>query len=119
MFTVLIDRSDWLHWGCQWVGGRAGGKQSAPCPCRAHLPGECAASECSLLCNDLLRLGYSRFVTDPGVRQAYTIREAQDLYNPQFLLDVNATSWQQVAAAPAIDWNQVGTLRTFKMDWIV
>ena len=36
--------------------------------CRAHEPGECAASECSLLCADYIRLGRHRFVLDPGVR---------------------------------------------------
>lgn len=36
--------------------------------CRAHERGECAASECSLLCADYTRLGRHRFVLDPGVR---------------------------------------------------
>ena len=36
---------------------------------RMHKEGECAASECSLVCNDFLRSGYSNFVVDPGVRQ--------------------------------------------------
>ena len=39
--------------------------------CRAHYPGECSASECSLMCTDFLRLNYSSIVVDPGVRLAY------------------------------------------------
>ncbi|KAL6759705.1 cryptococcal mannosyltransferase 1-domain-containing protein [Haematococcus lacustris] len=38
---------------------------------RAHGPGECAASECSLMCDDFWRLGYSRALVDPSVRQTY------------------------------------------------
>ncbi len=49
--------------------------------CRAHKENECAASECSLLCNDFLRLGYQNLIVDPGVRQAYSIKDAMDLYN--------------------------------------
>jgi len=37
---------------------------------RTHLEGECAASECSLLCDDLHRLGYRRALVDPTVRTA-------------------------------------------------
>ena len=33
-----------------------------------HKEGECAASECSLVCNDYLRAGYTNFIVDPGVR---------------------------------------------------
>ncbi|KAJ9527014.1 hypothetical protein QJQ45_025289 [Haematococcus lacustris] len=33
---------------------------------RAHGPGECAASECSLMCDDFWRLGYSRALVDPS-----------------------------------------------------
>lgn len=39
-----------------------------PLQCRAHQPGECAASECSLLCADFMRLGQNRFLLDAGVR---------------------------------------------------
>lgn len=53
--------------------------------CRMHKENECAASECSLVCNDYLRLGYDRFVVDPGVRQAYTVRDSRDLYNTQWV----------------------------------
>ncbi len=38
---------------------------------RAHGEGECAASECSLLCDDFHRRGYTRVVIDPGVRVTY------------------------------------------------
>ena len=36
---------------------------------RGHKKNECAASECSLLCNDFLHLGLRRMLVDPGVRQ--------------------------------------------------
>lgn len=38
---------------------------------RSHMPGECAASECTLLCEDFARLGYSHVVVDAGVQLAY------------------------------------------------
>ncbi len=49
---------------------------------RAHkeAEGECEASECNLLCEDMLRAGFSRFVVDPGVRQAYFPDTARQLY---------------------------------------
>ena len=50
--------------------------------CRAHKEdeGECEASECNLLCEDMLRAGFSRFIVDPGVRQAYYPDTARQLY---------------------------------------
>ena len=68
------------------------------------MDGECAASECSLLCNDFLRLGYTALVVDPGVRQAYTPLDAGDLYDAEHVVGVNITDWADVAAAPKIDW---------------
>jgi alpha-1,3-mannosyltransferase len=44
---------------------------------RGALAGECRASECSLLCDDLHRLGRGRVVVDPGVRVAYEWEQAQ------------------------------------------
>jgi alpha-1,3-mannosyltransferase len=38
---------------------------------RAHQLGECSASECSLLCNDMHRLGFKDIVVDPSVRVAH------------------------------------------------
>jgi len=46
---------------------------------RGALPGECRASECSLLCDDLQRLGRRRVVVDPGVRVAYEWEQALQL----------------------------------------
>jgi hypothetical protein len=47
-----------------------------PCPTprrtRSHQDSECAASECSLMCDDLQRLGYQDVLVDPSVRVAYT-----------------------------------------------
>lgn len=38
---------------------------------RAQLPGECSASECSLLCDDMHRMGYRDIAIDPSVRVAH------------------------------------------------
>lgn len=46
---------------------------------RSQLVGECRASECSLLCDDLHRLGRSRIVIDPAVRVAYEWEQALQL----------------------------------------
>ncbi|GFR44043.1 hypothetical protein Agub_g5203 [Astrephomene gubernaculifera] len=50
---------------------------------RAHNSGgdnECAASECSLLCDDFHRLGRSRIVIDPSVRVAYRAVAAERIF---------------------------------------
>jgi len=46
-------------------------------PQRSALPGECRASECSLLCDDFHRLGFSRMMIDPVVVTAYKHHHAQ------------------------------------------
>lgn len=46
---------------------------------RAQQPGECRASECSLLCDDFARLGLAHVVMDPGVRLAYEIEQLDSL----------------------------------------
>ena len=116
---------------------------------RAAGKGECAASECSLLCNDLLRRGArgleleaaeeeeeereeeeeeaslsssssrrprirprrraaavapARMLVDPGVRVAYTLADAAHLRARDRVRGIAASSWSEVAAAPAIDW---------------
>lgn len=38
---------------------------------RDRMPGECFASECSLLCDDFHRLGYRRVVVDPSIVTTY------------------------------------------------
>ena len=72
-----------------------------------HQQGECAASECSLVCDDFHRLGYGNIVVDPGVRQAYDAVDAKDLYSNASVLDLPYTRWAEVEAAAAIDWNLV------------
>jgi len=44
------------------------------------MPGECRASECSLLSHDLHRLGYGRMVVDPGVQVAYNHWDAAGMH---------------------------------------
>ena len=60
--------------------------------CRSHKKGECAASECSLLCNDFLRLGYNRMVVDPAVRQAYNVEDVRRLYDSKY---VSCRFWKE------------------------
>lgn len=47
---------------------------------RSHAEGECAGSECSLLCDDFHRANASRVLIDPGVRAVYDWVSAQELY---------------------------------------
>jgi len=49
--------------------------------CRSGKGGECRESETSVMCKDLLRMGYSNFIVDPGVRLAYTPDEARHVYS--------------------------------------
>ena len=67
--------------------------------CRAHYPGECSASECSLMCNDFLRLNYSSIVVDPGVRLAYAT-DAAELPFAAHVVEAPVTSWADVLADP-------------------
>lgn len=64
---------------------------------RSHQPGECAASECSLVCDDLHRLGYSHVVMDPAVRLAYELDQVNLLGG--------AASARAAAGAPSADIN--------------
>ncbi len=48
--------------------------------CRAGSKGECHESEASVMCKDFLRMGYSDFIVDPGVRLAYHPADARLLY---------------------------------------
>ncbi len=56
---------------------------------RTHAEGECHASECSLVCNDLHRLGYRDIIVDPAVRVAYEheafAREHEAITKPVYL----------------------------------
>ncbi|GFR51138.1 hypothetical protein Agub_g13493 [Astrephomene gubernaculifera] len=47
---------------------------------REHVEGECSASECSLLCDDMWRLGYDDVIMDPNVRVTYDVPGASRLY---------------------------------------
>ncbi|KAJ2157861.1 hypothetical protein GGF46_004197 [Coemansia sp. RSA 552] len=44
--------------------------------------GECSASECSLLCNDMWRAGYNRTLIVPRVKVAYSIQARDQLRQP-------------------------------------
>ncbi len=44
------------------------------------MEGECRASECTLVCHDLHRLGYREIIVDPGVQLAYEQKDAAGLH---------------------------------------
>lgn len=46
---------------------------------RSHQTGECHASECTLLCDDYARLGYTNVVIDGGVQLAYDYSLAREM----------------------------------------
>ncbi|GBF96977.1 hypothetical protein Rsub_09774 [Raphidocelis subcapitata] len=74
---------------------------------RSHEPGECMASECSLLCDDLARVGLGRALMDPAVVTAYNARGAAAVASPaawSAVSGVAAQPWGAVAAAGRIDW---------------
>jgi alpha-1,3-mannosyltransferase len=61
---------------------------------RRHQPRECPASECSLLCDDLHRLGRHGLLVDPSVRVAYTWRDALDRYEQRAVEGLGLSSWE-------------------------
>ncbi|KXZ53029.1 hypothetical protein GPECTOR_8g396 [Gonium pectorale] len=56
---------------------------------REHREGECSASECSLLCDDMWRLGYGNMIMDPNVRVTYDRAGARRLFR-EFASDLPA-----------------------------
>ena len=78
---------------------------------RSHLPEECAASECSLLCDDMARLGLTRALIDPTVVTTYHHHAKAALHSGvrpnrhwSNVTGIRATAWADVVAAPPIDW---------------
>lgn len=63
---------------------------------REHAEGECAASECSILCDDLWHRNYTDFVMDPAVAVAYDPVDARALAREQ---RVNEVFWRVQDAA--------------------
>ncbi|KAJ2094304.1 hypothetical protein GGI09_005479 [Coemansia sp. S100] len=49
---------------------------------RRGVEGECSASECSLICNDMWRKGFNRLVTVPRVKLSYDLRVRNLLRRP-------------------------------------
>ncbi|MEW5297786.1 MAG: hypothetical protein WDW36_000970 [Sanguina aurantia] len=64
---------------------------------RSHMEGECAASECSLLCDDMHRMGYNDMVMDPGVRVAYSKVQTSRLFSPQVEGLSSLMTWPMVS----------------------
>lgn len=69
---------------------------------RRGVAGECSASECSLLCNDFMSLGYKRVLMVPRVKVAYTEREynltlsvRNEMYNSFPSADEEKVSWME------------------------
>lgn len=78
---------------------------------RDHEPGECAASECSLLCDDMARVGLRRALVDPAVATTYHHAAKAALHSGAArngvwsnVTGIRAAAWADVAAAPRIDW---------------
>ncbi|GMH32524.1 hypothetical protein BSKO_00358 [Bryopsis sp. KO-2023] len=74
---------------------------------RAHLPNECATSECVLMCHDFARMGYKSVLIDPGVRSAYTFEDAMDLYSTRMVEQIPVTSWGDVLASEKLELVEV------------
>ena len=81
--------------------------ESASVDCRMHKKHECAASECSLVCNDLQRMGFRNIIVDPSVRQAYNVPDAMLLYMNTSVRELPFRQWSYVQHAAPIDWNLV------------
>jgi hypothetical protein len=77
---------------------------------RASLPGtaECRASECSLLCDDLARLGRRRALVDPLVITSYNRETRAALAGRPgtwaAATGINETAWRDAAASAPLDW---------------
>ncbi len=67
---------------------------------RRSLPGECDASECSLLCDDMQRLGYGRVLIDPWVRLSYMPYHDRGLHH-EWLHGAPMVTWGELAAVGA------------------
>ncbi|KAJ2063635.1 hypothetical protein GGI17_001571 [Coemansia sp. S146] len=50
---------------------------------RRSVEGECSASECSLICNDMWRKGFNRLVTVPQVKLTYELGVRNLLHTPK------------------------------------
>lgn len=78
---------------------------------RPHMPGECAASECGLFCDDLHRAGLRRILIDPIVTTAYSrtvkaaIHAAPRLAAYANLTQIKITDWADLGSPGArLDW---------------
>jgi hypothetical protein len=67
---------------------------------RRGLPGECDASECSLLCDDLHRLGYGKVVIDPSVRLTYLPYHDVGLHS-EWYFGAPMVPWEHLVAPSA------------------
>lgn len=76
---------------------------------RTQMPAECMASECSLMCDDMHRLGLRRAVVDPNVVTTYHYHHKAHLLNHPGLWSnitgIKPTTWAEVATASPIDWH--------------
>ena len=73
---------------------------------RSSFEGECRASECSLFCDDLHRLGHHSIAIDPSVRVVYRMSHAHLAFNVQESFDpgleIRPCSWNQFKASGPI-----------------
>lgn len=102
---------------CCWNGLAllAAGPLVAGLRFRAAAPGECAASEASLLCDDYARLGLTHVVMDPGVALAYQPDQATALAGARRAWHVQGPGSnsgggsRQGTPPPALPWAAVST----------
>lgn len=78
---------------------------------RTHMPGECAESEVSYLCDDLHRAGLRRILIDPLVTTTYShavkaaIHAAPRLGAYAGLAQIKITDWRDLSSPEAaLDW---------------
>ncbi|KAK9806939.1 hypothetical protein WJX72_008114 [[Myrmecia] bisecta] len=74
---------------------------------RARRETECYASECSLMCEDFLRLGYDKMITDPAVRQVYRAHLTDSVYGEQLTAFIPYLRWENLTHAKPIRWRQL------------
>ncbi|KXZ52448.1 hypothetical protein GPECTOR_9g492 [Gonium pectorale] len=95
------------------AAGRNGSRAAQdPLRFRSHRPTECAASECSMFCDDLHAAGYHRVMIDPNVRLSYDWPVARVLYDLPYdgPGGADAAALQQGAGAEGLGWRPLAAV---------
>lgn len=75
--------------------------------CRTYVDDECAASECSLFCYDLIQQGRTRILIDTSVHVVYKWEDAKKLEHFG-ALGINQTRWEEIAGRNDAIWTRIG-----------